>query len=163
MAAGSIANLAMRGDNPVVIPVYHHRGPRYFCAYCEDIADTVDHTVPQWLVKGNLAVIKRWHFVTVSCCFDCNVRAGRKVDKTFKDRRGRIFFSLFKRTVRLRKGAYFDPEYVEDMGYNLRSMIEQSWAAGEAVRKRLKALSQRDLPPGVPNDLWLKPPPDPIE
>src|SRR5689334_19057666 len=108
----------------LIVPTYQRRGDPFVCAYCCEPADTIDHTVPRWLVEGNIEILKRWHFVAVYACLDCNVRAGRKVDKTFRARRERIRVSLEKRTAKLCKTAYFDPEDITDMGHNLRHMIE---------------------------------------
>lgn len=139
----------------VVTPTYIHHGPIYTCAYCGETADTVDHTVPQWLVRGNVALIQRYAFVLVAACMQCNMFAGRVVDNTFTQRRARVAKILRRKAAKVLRTGYFDPEDIEEMGHGLKTMVQQAAFAADAVKTRLRRLECPTLPEGIPDGLWI--------
>ena len=76
---------------------YSFVGRKNICSYCGDRANTIDHCVPASFVEGRIELIMRFRLVKVASCFDCNVRAGDKIDETFLRRRRRIAISLSAR------------------------------------------------------------------
>ena len=133
--------------------VYNFVGPRFECAYCGEPSDTIDHCTPSWFVQGNFRLIQRYTFSKVSSCFDCNVRAGMKVDNTFIDRRRRIAVSIRRKNQRILGIADWEPDEVTRLGRSLQAYVKRGHEMATALRRRLMMLDNLALPLGVPNVL----------
>ena len=141
-------------DGRRVTATYRLFGQPHVCAYCGEPADTIDHAVPQWLAQGNLAIAKRYTLVAVHCCKNCNVLAGKEVDKTFTARRARIAKKLKRKSKAVLQTALHTEKEIAELGRGLREMIEDTNAKASLIRWRLRVLTDPNLPPGIPDDLW---------
>jgi len=145
-----------------VTATYRIFGRPHICAYCGETADTIDHAVPQWLAQQNVAIAKLYTLVAVHSCLNCNVLAGGVVDKTFTARRARIAKKLKRRAGSVLRTVLHTEQEISEIGPGLRDMIEDTNAKAALVRWRLRVLTDPNLPPGIPDDLF-QPADDPLK
>ena len=134
---------------------YTFCGPRWRCAYCDDIADTIDHTVPRCFVRGNWRFIARYRLVKLQCCRQCNALAAGIIDETFIQRRRRIARGVRKRSKLLLQTASWADDEIDELG-PMRAHILSATEAADETRRRLRMLDSPVPPDGVPNLLWAE-------
>src|SRR4051812_30323196 len=129
---------------------YHFLGQEDCCAYCGDPAETIDHTVPCWLVERNVELILHRKLFKVPACADCNRRAGKTIDFTFQQRKRRIARSLRRAHIRLLSAADWPDDELEEMGYQLRTYLLTSRARRAHLMARILELEGPLAPRGMP-------------
>lgn len=103
------------------------------CVYCGFWAETKDHLVPRgW--SGD--VDRSWVF-TVPACRECNLGIGSKWAPTITERRSVAHKFIRRKYRRHLAQDRFTQEDLDEMGRNLRSLIESGMQVGELTRKRL--------------------------
>lgn len=117
------------------------------CYYCGEIADTVDHVVPQSMLQklstledeDVTALLVRFNRrLTVPACFDCNVTLGNSYQDTLAKRKDEL-----KRRLRRRFKKYLDiPEWSDRELGQLGEHLQQRVLAGiykqQVVLRRLR-------------------------
>lgn len=106
------------------------------CYYCGLIADTIDHTVPQWLIKrsfdqNEFLVIPGIKNKLVRACRECNSTISGKVFKNLTDRRKYVqqqYKLKYKKLLSL-------PEWTEDQLNELAGRLQESVRASMAQRR----------------------------
>lgn len=136
--------------------VYQLFGPKHQCAYCGDLADTIDHTTPRWFVNGNYELIKRFGLVKVYSCMECNLMAGKVIDRDWPARKRRIAKAIRKRYFRVLQTASWGEDELAELGPNLRVYVNQSDQVAENVRRRLRVLDDAYWPTDVPVELQFR-------
>jgi hypothetical protein len=134
---------------------YHFAGLQRICAYCGDLADTVDHTVPAWFTAGNLSLIARSKLFKVACCRDCNMRAGRLIDRTFIERKRRIAKSLRRANIGILRVAHWPSNEIKPLGYRLKTYVKSGVTRRERVIARLQSLDSLLIPLDMTNELMF--------
>lgn len=103
------------------------------CVYCGLSADTKDHLIP----RGWSGDTSRSFVLTVPACRQCNSFIGDKWAPTITERRvvaQKRIKSKYRDALRVHRFSIAD---LEEMGPNLRSMVDAKYAIAEVVRSRL--------------------------
>jgi hypothetical protein len=111
------------------------------CVYCGVPADTYDHVPPLSKVHAlgpehfeKLSV----RFWIVPACRECNILLNKVDGDTVGKRKARIKVILRKRYAKYLNCGHWTREDIEELGYNLRQMIESGANIKEWVERRLK-------------------------
>ncbi len=129
----SVTCRAKAWADPALKPVAHQ------CYYCGDVADTIDHVPPQ-VSRPNLMMLglwKRYPFVEVQCCRECNTLLGCRPLWTLTERKKFIKKALRKRYSRYLSIPDWTPEDVSDLGYTLQRLIVHGLSVRDWVQSRL--------------------------
>lgn len=135
---------------------YRFCGSKTECAYCGDLANSIDHCTPAWFVAGNHELIKRYFLVKVASCKDCNVRAGQKVDRTFVQRRRRIAAGLRRANRKTLSIADWEIDDIKRLGRGLRNYVKRGQEIQRWLLLRLERLESPISPEGVPHFLLAR-------
>lgn len=126
------------------------------CTYCGVVAQSVDHVVPQWLLKRaeaanlDLSRMFRMRSWTVPACIECNSSLGNRVFQTIALRR-----AAAKQHVRRKYKAFLRiPNWSADELAEMAPAMVRSIQAGIRVRDWVR---QRLAWTGVGRDVELAP------
>ena len=122
------------------------------CYYCGlRNPDTLDHTIPVSYYSSEPVRKKRSSYrdrvpIVVSCR-ECNSTINSKLYFDVRDRAGYIKEKYIKKYKKLLDSPDWDEEDLEDLGWVLRSTVENSIRLKENIQDRLVSLDVlRDLP-----------------
>lgn len=110
------------------------------CAYCGVQADTYDHVPPLSMVHAlgrthfEQSGIKLWR---VPACRECNCLLGKCPHHTITKRKQVIKGKLRQRYAKYLRSAHWTGEELEELGHNLRVLIESGYSIGEWARRRI--------------------------
>jgi hypothetical protein len=113
-----------------------NRLAEHACTYCGDIATTDDHVPPESIwpeLREHSPHVPR--FITPACR-DCNCHI--LSDQGFWTIAERADFVARELQTRVRDSAEWDDDELDDLGYALRTMIEESIAHDRALRSRVR-------------------------
>ena len=110
------------------------------CAYCGIFADTYDHVPPLSYVHSlGLA-----HFedngirlYRVPACRECNSLLANSCAATVSKRRDYVKKKLRARYAKHLASAKWEPSELEELGFNLRTLVQEGADIGEWIRRRL--------------------------
>lgn len=103
------------------------------CIYCGFWGESRDHLIP----RGWSGDVDRSWVLTVPACRECNSGIGAQWAPTITERRALAHKFIKRKYKRYLVGSIFTQEDLEEMGRNLRSMIEGGIQVGELTRNRL--------------------------
>jgi len=78
---------------------------------------------------------------------------GSKIDQTFCDRKRRVAEGLRHRHAKVLRAAGWDQSETRQLGYTLRTKIEQAMIAGQKALARI-AFAEIGTTVGVPNEIF---------
>ena len=118
------------------------------CVYCGMPSDSIDHVPPQ---SARQAVIdlghqKRFPFVEVECCRECNSLLGARF-WTVRDRRRYIRDKLANRYSSHLNMPDWSRDEIAALGHNLQVRIEHDLVIRDIVRQRIAFAAGRALKP----------------
>lgn len=114
----------------------------YICEYCGDPSDSVDHVIPQSLLKtihgsGDQMLMRLYMTKTVNCCRDCNSVLGNKAYWTIAQRRNYIKGKLVSRFKHILKSPTWTLEEMAELGYGLRDFVATKKCQKDRILERL--------------------------
>ena len=110
------------------------------CYYCGLPADTIDHVPPRAyrnFILQQPELAKRYKFVEVRACLECNSTLGAKALWNLTERKEYIKKYL-KRRYGKERWVDWDEEELEELGYSLRTKVEEQLLILEVNRRRIK-------------------------
>ena len=113
------------------------------CYYCGDPATTIDHVVPQSLLRRlealgdplvTASLVSRSRIMEVDCCRDCNCRLGNRYHATIGERREALKALLRKKHYRLLSGPLWTASEIYELGPGLQTYVramatKRAWIA----------------------------------
>ncbi len=117
------------------------------CYYCGLPADAIDHTIPQGLLKimelldddVSEALLKELPWLTqVPSCGQCNSVLGSRIFPTMRERKEAVKSYLRKRYARILKTPLWTEEEIDDLGYNLKRMVQNRQNLKQVVAQRIR-------------------------
>jgi NMD protein affecting ribosome stability and mRNA decay len=117
------------------------------CYYCGDPADSIDHTIPQSVLKSlrgfdietRQAILKRLpRMVTVEACRSCNSVLRAIAYPTLEQRRQHVVRYLMVKYAKLLASPDWDDAELAELGPTLRSAVLQQQGIKEWVRRRIR-------------------------
>lgn len=117
------------------------------CYYCGRPADTVDHVIPQVLLKQLEAMgdteawsvlYKRHKVKIVPACRDCNSVIGSKYFPTLAERKAFVKQRLRQRKRNVLETPNWSEGELNQLGPDLRGYVEHSIALREETKLRLR-------------------------
>lgn len=115
----------------------------HFCTYCGLPADTIDHTIPQTIVKAagdagvNLSSLTRIRYFTVHACRECNSTLGDRVFPTLEERRAFVKAHIRRKYRGELKMPNWTDEELADVGPIAQIDIRAALQRRDWVRDRL--------------------------
>lgn len=113
------------------------------CTYCGLAAETIDHTIPQCIVKAagdagvDLSSLSRVRYLVVPACRECNSLLGSRVFPTLAARRAWVKGELKRRhRADLKMPSWSDAE-IADMGPVAQIDIRAGLRRRDLIRARL--------------------------
>lgn len=119
------------------------------CHYCDGPADTIDHVVPQSLLKAVqdsgdaallVAIYERRRRMTVACCRECNGLAGAVFDQTLAERKARIAVKFERRHRRQLEMPDWAPTELMELSHLLRNYVLNALVERDRLRERMRYL-----------------------
>ena len=113
------------------------------CTYCGDVSECRDHVVPVSFTS-NIPARKRGKTNkkdTVPCCTECNSLLGNKLLTTVETRAAYLIGVMELRYANLLETPYWSQEDLDDLGYTMRSDIENTLNHKRNIIDRLKYLN----------------------
>lgn len=112
------------------------------CYYCGLIADTIDHTVPQSLLKRLFDYDNEMppgiKTMLVRACTECNSTLGGKIFNTLSDRMNYVKKRLRERYKKILSIPYWSEEELAELDGRLRQSVEASLAQKRVIQYRLR-------------------------
>lgn len=116
------------------------------CYYCGELADTVDHVVPQSYIKKLQALgdeelkrkIMARRRTTVPCCHECNCLLGATIQKTLGDRKLHLKNRLKRRYKKILGIPKWSERELEELGPALRQHVRAGVGHQEVIERRLQ-------------------------
>jgi hypothetical protein len=112
------------------------------CAYCGSPADSIDHIPPRSVRPTLLAsgLARRYPFIEVDSCRECNSLLGARSLWTLKDRRQHIKQKLKSRYAKYLRIPNWSPTELAAMGQNspMRKHIENGLLIRDFTLKRIQ-------------------------
>jgi hypothetical protein len=97
------------------------------CTYCGDIADTLDHVIPHSYTRKSAKEKRKYaREHCVPCCRECNSLLGNKLFCTVWARAEYLKKKYEKRYKKILSLPDWQVEDMDDMGHNMRQIIESS-------------------------------------
>ncbi len=107
------------------------------CAYCGVQADTIDHVPPIEIAycygPSNFTSFEYW-----PACKQCNCVLGAKDLRTLAARKKEIARYLRRKYWKLLKMPYWTDEEIDDLGYNLRSGLNEAQIVKRFIEQRIR-------------------------
>ena len=122
------------------------------CYYCgSSNPDTLDHTIPVSYYSSEPVRRKRSSYIdpvpVVDACGECNRTLHNKLIMDVRGRASYLKEKYLKKYGRLLKSPDWDEEDLEDLGWSLRSTVENDSQLKENIQNRLSSLAMViDLP-----------------
>lgn len=110
------------------------------CGYCGMPADTLDHFTPVSVGAVLTALGIKFKRYLIPACRECNILAGSKLFKTIGQKRHYIKQRLRQRYKKQLNCPNWTQDELEDLGWNLRSMIEKTLTAKTTIKERLRSV-----------------------
>jgi hypothetical protein len=122
------------------------------CAYCGDVAATVDHVFPisqaaalsSVLTPTELRAKLRGGLSLVPACFDCNNRAGAKPFYTMASKRAYIQSKLRIKYRKLLDSPEWSEAELNELGFALRQSVRNDLLFKKRIRARIAWPSRPD-------------------
>ena len=114
------------------------------CTYCGDIADSLDHVVPHSYARLN-ASDKRYYAkkYCVPCCRECNNLLGNKLFHTVWQRAEYLEKKYKSRYKKILSLPEWDAEDIQEMGHNMRHVIEAGQKDKKETLRRIEHCANR--------------------
>lgn len=120
-------------------------GSKNVCYYCGQQADSVDHVVPQDVLRmlaalSDIAITRavlRKRALRVWACRECNSLASCSIQDSLQGRRQFVKDKLKKKYRKILELPKWEPEELEDMGYVLRKYIEHAADIKALIEQRI--------------------------
>lgn len=115
-----------------------------FCTYCGIVADTVDHVVPQWLLRRagalnmDLSAVFRLQRWEVPACRECNSSLGNRIFPTLKERRAAAHAHIRRKYRSYINMPNWSEEEIAEMGPNAQVDIRKGLVIRDWARDRLR-------------------------
>ena len=110
------------------------------CYYCGVPADTIDHVPPRsyrQFISCHPILSAKYKFQEVNACRECNSVLGAKALWTLSERKDYIKRYL-KRTYGKDKFIEWSNEELDELGYSLRTLVEEQMLVLEVNKKRIR-------------------------
>jgi hypothetical protein len=124
------------------------------CTYCGCPADTLDHVDPRIHAGTKRKGISFSRDLVVPCCKDCNSTLSSLAYYTIGARAGYLHRTLSKRWKKALRGPSWTPEEMDELGYTLRSHVEQKMKLREIYRTALEHLKFVEMTGPTIADVW---------
>lgn len=114
-----------------------------FCTYCGIVCDTMDHVVPQHLLRRagelglDLSVVFRMQRWEVPSCRECNSAIGGKVFPNLAERRAFAHAHIRRKYASFLRIPAWDEEELSEMGPRAQGEIQWAIEIRDWVRGRL--------------------------
>lgn len=109
------------------------------CTYCGMPAETLDHVPPRRIRKMlKEEEVRRWPFVTVASCLECNSLLGSLRLMTVIQRKAYIKKRIRDRYGKFLKAEEWTDDELSELGPSLRESVAEMMEMSKIVRKRLK-------------------------
>lgn len=138
---------------PSIERKYRFCGHEARCAYCGEVGDEVDHTVPRSHVLEHLRAYRAHWFPKVRSCGGCNVILGAKLFMRFSERKAHVARKLVKKERRYLSALAWDTEEFAELGKTLRSTVAVAARRGEISYRRIQFASF-PVAEGIPEFLF---------
>jgi hypothetical protein len=120
-------------------------GTKNICYYCGQPADSIDHVIPQYLLRQLVALgdaeitkdILRQRALKDWACRECNCLAGSSMQDSLVERKQFIKEKLRKKYRKIVGLPRWDDDELNEMGYVLRSYIENTAKLKEFILQRI--------------------------
>lgn len=113
------------------------------CTYCGVVAQSVDHTVPRWLLRraegadinlSRLFLLQRW---TVPSCIECNSSLGNRIFRTLGERRKFAHAHIRRKYASYLRIPNWTNEELAAVAPSMAQSISDALRVRDWVRKRL--------------------------
>jgi len=120
-------------------------GTKNVCYYCGQQADSIDHVIPQAVLRelsalGDEYVTKEMlgkRALKVWACRECNSLAGCSLQDSLPERRDFVKKKLRKKYKRIIELPQWEEGEIEEMGYNLQVFIRSSAKWKDFIKQRI--------------------------
>lgn len=126
--------------------IRHYTNEGYYCFYCNDPADTLDHVPPISLI-GSMPYDERKRFnipaVLVPCCSECNTALGDRVLPLIQDRLDYLesyYDAFFKK-----QQAMWSEEEINNLGYTLQVGVRARQERLNRYIHKIRGIQRRSL------------------
>ena len=107
------------------------------CSYCGDPADSLDHFIPH--IRNRTHSLKSFkRSEVIPSCRECNTLLGEKLFESIGGRAGYLHTKYQTRYSKIISMPEWGNEELEELGYNLRSMVEQEIKTKKDVLRRVE-------------------------
>ena len=120
-------------------------GTKNVCYYCGQSADSIDHVIPQYLLRqlvalGDMEITKdilRQRALKVWACRECNCLLGSSFQDSLVERKQFVKEKLKKKYRKVIELPKWDDDELNEMGYFLRQYIENAARLKEFIVQRI--------------------------
>jgi hypothetical protein len=112
----------------------------HICAYCGLTATTLDHFTPVSVGAVFTAMGIKFKRYLIPACGECNCIAGAKLFKTIGQKRHYIKGRIKEKYKKFLACPNWAESELEELGWTLRTMIEQSLQVRAITRARLRSV-----------------------
>jgi hypothetical protein len=133
----------------------HFTQEGYYCFYCSDPADTLDHVPPLSAMEVlNKEKRKKEQIpaVLVPCCRECNSALGSRQLWTVFDRL--MYLESYYDAYFKRQKMLWSEEEIEELGYSLRESVRHRQDKLDRYRDKIRAIQVRQLKPETYPDYY---------
>lgn len=126
--------------------IRHYTNEGYYCFYCGDPADTLDH-VPPLSVIDSMPYEQRKRFeipaVLVPCCSECNGALGDRRLTTVQDRLN--FLESYYDAFFKKQQAMWHEEEIKQLGYTLQVGVRARQERLQRYIHKIRGIQRRSL------------------
>lgn len=133
------------------------------CTYCGIVCDTIDHVVPQHLLKSaesselDLSGVMRMQRWEVPSCRECNSAIGGKIFKTLAERRKYAKDHIRKKYASYLRTPNWTEEELDELGPNMkREVIRATQVKGRLAWTNGVKTMEIEQAYDLFRELWLK-------
>ena len=120
-------------------------GTKNICYYCGQRANSIDHVIPQSLIRMLVALddkeitkeILRKRALKVWTCRECNSLASCSIQDSLRERREFVKDKLRKRYKKILDLPKWEENEIEELGYNLQVYVRSSAKWKEFIKQRI--------------------------
>jgi len=124
------------------------------CTYCGDTADSLDHFIPHSYAQKNGEPKSFARSKTIPACRECNCILGTRLFYSIGERAAYLKDRYLSRYKKILSTPEWDDEELEDMGYNMRMLIETSQEDKRAIQYRVAHCETVAAVSPTPEEVW---------